>query len=236
MGDSSASATLAQSEIDKRVATMFELEEPSIEYDLRNHYCHKRTFDQFWSHAKKFIEEDVGTAVDDRRHLTVVHVAKAISICDLREKVVDRCPLDIYLPPDEWIRLQFSPACLTSHPAVRYTGRLKVRHRVQQRQWRKQHEDSHYAACLFWYEREYAVLMRAYSTFVCIDDKHRVKIGEPDAPVASLKEVGRLLFIQQHDWKLQTMISRSLASNHPWCWYATYQKRCLARGSQAKWK
>ena len=34
--DSSASANLGQSEIDKRVAMMFELEEPSIVYNLRN--------------------------------------------------------------------------------------------------------------------------------------------------------------------------------------------------------
>ena len=39
VGDSSASATLAQSEIDERVATMFELEEPSLVYDLRHNYC-----------------------------------------------------------------------------------------------------------------------------------------------------------------------------------------------------
>ena len=42
---------------------------------------------------------------------------------------------------------------------------------MQQRQWRKEHEDAHYAACLFRYEREYAVLMRSHSNFACIDDK-----------------------------------------------------------------
>ena len=89
-------------------------------YDLRHHYFQKTTFDQFWSYAKEFIEEDVGTAVDDCRHSTVVHVAKAISICDLREKVVERCPPDIPVPSDEWICLQFSPACLTSHTTLRY--------------------------------------------------------------------------------------------------------------------
>ena len=47
MGDSSASATLTQSEIDKRVATMFELEEPSIVYDLRHHYCQEQRLTSF---------------------------------------------------------------------------------------------------------------------------------------------------------------------------------------------
>ena len=72
---------------------MFDLEEPSLIYDLRNHYGQKTKFDEFWSCAKDFIE-DVGSAVDDRsrrRHSTVVHMAKAISVRDLREKVLERC-------------------------------------------------------------------------------------------------------------------------------------------------
>ena len=36
--------------------------------------------------------------------------------------------------------------------------------------------------------------MITYSTFVCIDDKHRVKIGEPDAPVA-FAERGRQVIV-----------------------------------------
>ena len=67
---------------------MFDLEEPSLIYYLRNHYGQKTKFDEFWSRAKDFIEEDVGSAVDDRRHSTVVHMAKAISVRDLREKVL----------------------------------------------------------------------------------------------------------------------------------------------------
>ena len=37
----------------------------------------------------------------------------------------------------------------------------------------EEHEDAQYAACLFRYERKYAVLMRSHSNFACIDDKHR---------------------------------------------------------------
>ena len=66
---------------------------------------------------------------------------------------------------------------------------------MQQRQWRKQHEDAHYAACLFRYDREYAILLRNHSIFVCIDDKHRVEIGEPGAPVASA-ERGRQVIVR----------------------------------------
>jgi hypothetical protein len=47
---------------------------------------------------------------------------------------------------------------------------------VQLRQWRKGHEDAHYVA---WYEREYAIMIRESAMFVCIDDKHKIKVGEP---------------------------------------------------------
>ena len=188
VGDCSSAANLLQSEIDERVQVMFDLEEPSLIYDLRNHYEQKTKFDEFWSCAKDCI--DVGSAVDDRRHSTVVHMAKAISVRDLRENVLERCLPNIPVPSDESIHLQFFPVCQSSHTKVKYIGHLQVKHTVQQRQWRKQHEDSHYTACPFRYEREYAVLIRRYSTFACIDDKHRIKIGAPGAPVASA-ECGR---------------------------------------------
>lgn len=86
---------------------MFDLEEPSLIYDLRNHYGQKTKFDEFWSCAKDFIE-DVGSAVDDCRHSTVVHMAKAISVRDLRGKVLERCLPNIPVPSDEWIHLQFA--------------------------------------------------------------------------------------------------------------------------------
>ena len=33
--------------------------------------------------------------------------------------------------------------------------------------------------------REYALTIRDYCAFVSIDDKHRIKIGKPNYPVAS---------------------------------------------------
>ena len=108
VGDASASSNLSESEIDERVAALLELEEPDLVYDLRDHFGGRQSrFELFWQKAKEYIEEDVGTAVDDRRHSSVVHVAKAISVRDLREKVAERCPPDTPIPCDEWIRLQF---------------------------------------------------------------------------------------------------------------------------------
>ena len=90
--DFSASNNLSQEEIDQCVHIMFDLEDASIVYDLRSHYAEKAKFDQFWPCTKEYTEKKVGKTVDDQQHSTVVHIAKAISIRDLCEKVVERCP------------------------------------------------------------------------------------------------------------------------------------------------
>ena len=87
---------------------------------------------------------------------------------------------------------------IITHTQLRYIGHLKVKHMVQQRQWQKQHVDFHYAACLFCYEREYALLVKDRAIFACSDDKHRIKVGEPDAPVASAGKEGKLLYTHAH--------------------------------------
>ena len=38
-----------------------------------------------------------------------------------------------------------------------------------------------------------AILLRAHSTFVCMDDKHRIKVGEPGFPVAAAERGRRVL-------------------------------------------
>ena len=88
VGDSSAAATTSQEEVDERVAAFFEVEEPDLVFDLREAYSgNSSKFDLFWRKAEEFLEEDVGTAVDDRRHSQVIHLAKAISVRDFREQV-----------------------------------------------------------------------------------------------------------------------------------------------------
>lgn len=56
---------------------------------------------------------------------------------------------------------------------------------VQKRLLRKLHPDEHYCAALFCYQREFAVKYRDYGNFICIDDKHKIKVGEPGLPVAA---------------------------------------------------
>ncbi len=129
--------------------------------------------DKFWDECAKFLQEEVGLAVDDRRHTDVTHIASALSVRDLREQVASRCPADMPIPSRSWISLQFWPKSAHAKSRVHYTGRFAVKYMVQARQFRKEHEDSHYAADIFRYQREYAVMMREKSLFICMDDKHR---------------------------------------------------------------
>lgn len=73
---------------------------------------------------------------------------------------------------------------------LHYTGRLYVKYMIQVRQFRKDHEDAHYAAAIFRYLREMAI-------FVCMDDKHRIKVGEPGFTVAAA-ERGRHVLVSRN--------------------------------------
>ena len=77
--------------------------------------------------------------------------------------------------------------------ANRYTGNLQVRKMVQQQQWRKEHKDAYYAACIFRYLREYALCLHGYAMLACVNDKHRVKVGESACPVAAAEQGRQVL-------------------------------------------
>ena len=55
-------------------------------FDLREVQCpeKKTKYEGFWAEAEKFLNEDIGTAVDDRRHCQVTHLATAVSVLDFR--------------------------------------------------------------------------------------------------------------------------------------------------------
>ena len=76
---------------------------------------------------------------------------------------------------------------------LNYSGRFNVKYIIQARQFRKDHEDSHYAAAVFRCQRELAVMFRQHSTFHCVDDKHNVKVSEPYYPVAAAERGKRVL-------------------------------------------
>lgn len=151
----------------------------------------------FFEKTKEYIESVVETAVDDRRHDKFTHLATAISIPDLRRQVALTCPPNTPIPSEQWLRFQFAPKNATSYSSLQYTGKLNVKFQVQSRQLRKEHIDMHYASAAFRYLKELSVKFREYTTFMCLDDKHHCKVGEPDHPVAAVDRGKRVIVGQE---------------------------------------
>ena len=173
------------------------MQDPDIIVDLRHLNSNESDrFTVFWEKCTQYLS--TCTAVHERRHDTVTFMAKAISVRDLIQEVTKLCPEGTPVPSQAWVSLNFCPRNPHSLVAKRYTGRLKVKHVIQKRQFRKSHPDAHYCAALFRYMRDYAIKYRDISVFVCLDDKHRIKIGEPGFPVAAA-ERGRQVIVSSQD-------------------------------------
>ena len=117
-GDCCAADITDQAEIDDRVCQIIELKDPDIIADLRtlNSSTSRAKFDRFWSECEAILNEDIGVAVNDHRHTEITHLATAISIRDLWERVKQRLPTDTPIPSQEWLRLQFWPK--TKHAVI----------------------------------------------------------------------------------------------------------------------
>ncbi|XP_071953699.1 uncharacterized protein [Antedon mediterranea] len=83
---------------------------------------------------------------------------------------------------------------------------------IQQRQLRKEHQDTHYASAIFRYQKEMAVKLREHSEMLCVDDKHKIKVGEPGHPVAAVERGKKVLIglnqsfeVSDHDFTKQTL-------------------------------
>ena len=177
-------------------------------------------FNTFWDECGKFLNEEIGVAVEERKHGTVTHLGRAISVRVLVDQVKAHCPENTPIPIVEWTCLQFWLKTPAAKSSMQYTGNFRMKFMVQQRQWRKSHVDSHYAAAIFRYimcthtstpdyytlavslhytlhyyllvytvlyiycihfcryMREYALLLRDVCAFVCLDDKHKIKVGK----------------------------------------------------------
>lgn len=191
-GDSSAANYLSEEQVDERIREMVDAEDPDLIWDLRlTKSGRPEEYKEFLVKCQNYVASKVETAVDDRRHdpLTnegesVTHLAMAISVRDLHEQVAAECDETVAIPSVQWLRLQFWPT-KTSAAANRNTGRLKVKMMVCARQHRKHHMDTYYASAIFKYEKEFAVKFRSSTCFVCEDDKHTIKIGEPNFPVSA---------------------------------------------------
>ncbi len=85
--DQSAAATTDQAQLYKRVQLVIDMEDPSIVTNLREHNSGRvAKFDKFWEECSKYLNEDIGVAVDERRRGTITHLGRTISVRDLWSK------------------------------------------------------------------------------------------------------------------------------------------------------
>ena len=147
-GDSSSSANATEAEVNERVSQLLDLHV--------NNQGRPEKYEAFLEECKKYIDNHVEAAVDDRRYDTVgmdgevvIHLAVAMNAHDLYEEVKKQCSEGTPIPSLQWLQLQFWPRNASMRTASTYTGRLKIKFMIQACQYRQAHIDAHYASALF---------------------------------------------------------------------------------------
>ena len=139
-GDTSASRTTDEAAVDTRIRLVLDSEDPSIISDLRElNEGRPERYTEFWKECDQYLESVPELAVHERRHGQVTYLAAALSAQDLLTEVAKRCPEGTPIPSEAWLRYQFWPKDPSKKSASQYTGRLRVKHMVQARQFRKFH-------------------------------------------------------------------------------------------------
>lgn len=149
---------------------------PELAADLR-HLSGERPggFDVFLAAAQEIKDF---TAEDERRH-RCAHLSHFISQGDLHQQAAAKCPEGTPIPSIQWLALQFQPKSIQDSNALKYTGKLEVRYCIQSRKLRAAPDDDHFCLALFEMQRTMAVEFAEHSQFVCLHDKAKVPVGEP---------------------------------------------------------
>ena len=140
------------------------------------------TFDTYFKHVEEVLESY--TAANERRHGTA-HMSQWLSLDDLMSQVYAKCLPDTPIPSKTLVRLQFTPTNPYTRSALRFTSRFPLHHKIQRRQLRAKHADDHFCAAQYKYLRCRAVEDGRNAIFFCCDDKSKIHVGEPDAPVST---------------------------------------------------
>ena len=98
IGDSSSAHDKGEVQIDERIRSSIDMEDPDVIIDLHAlNQGHSWRYDVFWDICRTYIENTAGIAVDDRRHDHVTHLAAAMSVSDLRKQVcIHECRHDTH--------------------------------------------------------------------------------------------------------------------------------------------
>ena len=185
-GDSSVLEDPNSRKIQQRMRLIIDTQDPELIADMRLlNKGRPEEFEEFWKVAQALINEAELKAVDDRRLGTYTHMAVAMSVRDFKAKVVEKLPEGVKIPSDQTVYYGFEPANRFNASAEYHTGKLKLKLQMQKRQINQYHPDAHYAAALFQYFKEYAVMYRNVTTLLCVDDKALIPLGEPGVPLST---------------------------------------------------
>lgn len=184
-------------QVDERFAKfIIETDDPELVWDLRTNNGRpiNEKLNPFWEALDQFINKE--SVVHERRHGNHTYMPIAISLEDLRDQVQKTLPPDTPVQSISWLRLNLWPSNPYGSSAENYTGRFKMKFAIQQRLVRASHPDNQYAFYLFSMMKQMSVKFREDSTFICVDDKAVVPIGEPGKPVSTVRAHHRSLVPQ----------------------------------------
>ena len=78
-----------------------------------------------------------------------------------------------------------TPSNPYTRTALTFISRFPLQHKIQRRQLRAAHPDDHYCAVKYKYLRNRVVAEGSNTVMFCCDDKAKVHVGEPGAPVST---------------------------------------------------
>ena len=98
-------------------------------------------------------------------------MSQILSLKDLINQTVEKCPEGTEIPSAALVRLQFSPRNPYAHSAMNFTSKIQVQYKIQRRQLRLSHPDDHYCNALFKYLKSLAVRIQPDCCLFFCDDK-----------------------------------------------------------------
>ena len=207
-GDQSAPETVVQKALRERlIALLLDVNGDSeIAADLRsfNGGPMVSKFDAFWGYAAAFVDnykvaQDRRQAVGGNADLGYLPIATSMQ--NFIDSIVVTIPENerpsIHVPTVSWVALNMTPSDSTVLRTARYTGRLNIVFKLQQRSVRSPHPDAQYGSAIQKYSREWIVAIRdelrqhdLNVTMLSVDDKALIIVGEPGhalAPIARMR-------------------------------------------------
>jgi hypothetical protein len=161
--------------------------DPTIAVDLRAVNGSNGTkFEVFWKNLEKVVEDALAPVTQDNRHSEVQHASELISMPTLVREAAKLEPSEPF-PSVKRVEMQFAPSNKYNKTAQRYTGKFKIKRKIQARTLRKKNIDLRYTRALNDYIKSFLRELGEDGAFIFVtwDDKSKVSLGDPEAPIST---------------------------------------------------